>query len=369
MAIFGTRPEAIKMAPVIHELRQENSLHAVVCTTSQHRQMLDQMLTLFDITPDIDLQLMQEDQTLPALTSAVMLAVTDALHRVQPEVVLVQGDTTTAAIAALASFYQKIPVGHVEAGLRTYDIYNPFPEEVNRKLISTIAAYHFAPTEHAVENLLHEGVPVDKIMKTGNTIVDALLAIDKKYSSTPLPMNIANDKKLILVTAHRRENFGEPLANICAALKEIIAAFPEIEIVYPVHLNPHVQEEVYKQLGGVEHIHLVAPFAYHELVAVMKKSYIVLTDSGGIQEEAPSFGKPVLVLRRTTERPEGVQAGVARLIGTERQSIVDQVALLLRDDAAYRKMAMATNPYGDGKAAQRIVQFLSDSLSHKARAL
>jgi UDP-N-acetylglucosamine 2-epimerase (non-hydrolysing) len=367
MAVFGTRPEAIKMAPVIQELWHKN-IDTVVCTTSQHRQMLDQMLSLFDIEPDIDLRLMQENQTLSALTSAVMTAVTATLVKFQPAVVLVQGDTTTAAITALASFYQQIPVGHIEAGLRTFDIYNPFPEEVNRKLISTITTFNFAPTEHAVENLVHEGVPAAKIIKTGNTIVDALLAIEKKYCAMPLPVDIPDDKKLILVTAHRRENFGMPLANICAALQEIVKTFPEIEIIYPVHLNPRVKNDVEKYLGGIERIHLIAPLDYHELVAVMKRAHIILTDSGGIQEEAPSFGKPVLVLRHATERPEGVEAGVARLIGTDKQSIIDHVALLLRNDAAYKKMAMSVNPYGDGRAAERIVRFLSDSMDSMTRA-
>ncbi|MBN1560535.1 UDP-N-acetylglucosamine 2-epimerase (non-hydrolyzing) [candidate division KSB1 bacterium] len=363
MTIFGTRPEAIKMAPVIQELWQQNIFETVVCTTSQHRQMLDQMLSLFDIVPDIDLRLMQANQTLSSLTAAVMLAVTETLERVRPSVVLVQGDTTTAAVAALASFYQQIPVGHVEAGLRTFDIYSPFPEEVNRKLISTIAAFNFAPTERAVENLLQEGVPRAKILKTGNTIVDALRAIDEKYGARSLPLDIPNDKKLILVTAHRRENFGAPLANICAALQEIVVTFPEIEIVYPVHLNPRVKNDVEKYLAGIERIHLIAPLDYHQLVAMIKRAHIILTDSGGIQEEAPSFGKPVLVLRSATERPEGIEAGVAKLVGSEKQSIIDHVTRLLRDQAAYQKMAMSTNPYGDGRAAQRIVQFLSDSLT------
>ncbi len=280
----------------------------------------------------------------------MMSAVSETLDRINPDAVLVQGDTTTAAITALASYYQKIPVGHIEAGLRTHDIYNPFPEEANRKLISTVAMFNFAPTAHAAKNLQDEGISLQRIVQTGNTIVDALYAVEEEYKDLTLPVEILPQRKLILVTAHRRENFGEPLINICTALKKIVTKDESVEIVYPVHLNPNVKNVVYEQLSDIDRIHLVNPFNYHELVAMMKKAHIILTDSGGVQEEAPSFGKPVLVMRLTTERPEGVEAGVAKLVGTAVDSIVDSVIQLMRNDEEYKKMAHSVNLYGDGKS-------------------
>lgn len=359
LLIFGTRPEAIKMAPVVKALaRDAESFQPVVCVTAQHREMLDQMLALFEIKPDLDLNMMEEDQTLDSLTANAIRAVTNALRAVQPDVVMVQGDTTTAMVAALASFYQKIPVGHVEAGLRTKDIYNPFPEEANRHIISVLATYHFAPTSRAVATLLGEGITREKIFLTGNTVVDALHWILERGGPPDFDRPALNGHKLILVTAHRRENFGRPLENICMALKEIVRRNRDVEIIYPVHLNPHVSGPVYKMLSYEERVHLVPPMEYHQMVSLLKGSYLVLTDSGGIQEEAPALGKPVLVMRNETERPEGVDAHVAKVIGTETESILKETEFLLRDHAEYLKMAMTVSPYGDGHAAERIAEAL-----------
>jgi len=359
LTIFGTRPEAIKLAPVVLELdRFPDDIRSVVCITAQHRDMLDQVLRMFDIQPDIDLNLMTENQTLPDLTSAALLGVTDVLADVQPDVVLVQGDTTSAMAAGLAAFYRKIPVGHVEAGLRTGDRYQPFPEEINRRLLTSIASYHFAPTDMARDALLREGVPSHAVHMTGNTVVDALQAIARKGATLNGLSDLGLQRRLILMTAHRRENFGVPLEDICRAVLRLIERNRDIEIAYPVHRNPNVRSTVERMLSGQDRIHLLPPLEYDQFIHLLSRSTLVLTDSGGLQEEGPVLGKPVLVMRETTERPEGVAAGSNRLVGTDTQTIVTEAERLLNDPAAYESMARATNPFGDGHAAQRIVEFL-----------
>lgn len=356
---FGTRPELIKLAPVIQELRRFSAAFSpLLVATAQHRGLLDQMLELFAITPDIDLNLMRPNQSLDRLTSRVMLRISGLLRQSQPDLVMVQGDTTTAMVVALASFYLKIPVAHVEAGLRTYDPHHPFPEEINRRVISVVSSLHFAPTSKAVENLKREGIPSQSIYLTGNTVVDALLYMKPGIANRPLPVKIKPGNRLLLVTAHRRESFGEPLTRICRALLQLQQDFPDIEIVYPVHPNPNVRQTVYPLLARQPRIHLLKPLPYLDLLALMAKAYLILTDSGGIQEEAPTFHKPVLVLRRVTERPEGIEAGVARLVGTETKKIVSAASRLLRDAKDYQSMTKARNPYGDGRASQRIGQYL-----------
>ncbi|HOW42789.1 MAG TPA: UDP-N-acetylglucosamine 2-epimerase (non-hydrolyzing) [Candidatus Omnitrophota bacterium] len=359
LVVFGTRPEAIKMAPVVKELRKEkSSFQTVVCVTGQHRHMLDQVLKLFKIRPDMDLNLMQENQSLPSLTARALVILTETLQRVKPDLVLVQGDTTTAMVAALAAFYQKIPVGHVEAGLRTHDIYNPFPEEVNRCIISAMASFNFAPTRISYQALIDQGISKQRVLLTGNTVVDALRMIVKSGKFAKVNIALKKNSRLILVTAHRRENFGRPLEQICDALNAIVKRNPDVEVVYPVHLNPNVKNTVYERLAGKERIHLIAPTEYDQLVYLIKNAYLILTDSGGIQEEAPAFGKPVLVMREETERPEGIEAGVARLVGTNTAIIVKEVEKLLTREAVYNKMSRAVSPYGDGKAAERIIKHL-----------
>ncbi|MBP7507580.1 MAG: UDP-N-acetylglucosamine 2-epimerase (non-hydrolyzing) [Prolixibacteraceae bacterium] len=359
LAIFGTRPEAIKMAPVIKELEKHKArFQAIICVTGQHRHMLDQVLNLFKIKPNIDLNLMQENQTLQALTSSALTVLTQTIQKIKPDLILVQGDTTTAMVAALAGFYQKIPVGHVEAGLRTHDIYNPFPEEVNRCIISSIASFNFAPTKRAYQTLLGQGIKKERVVLTGNTVVDALKMIFKAGKAKEFDLGIKKGHKIILVTAHRRENFGRPLEQICDALSMIVRRNSDVVVVYPVHLNPNVKKVVFKRLAGQERIYLIAPIEYHQLGNLIRKAYLVLTDSGGIQEEAPAFGKPVLVMREETERPEGIEAGVAKLVGTNTAKIVKEVERLLRVKSAYNKMSKSVSPYGDGKAAQRIAQYL-----------
>lgn len=356
------------MAPVIHQLQKyAGQLESRVCITAQHRQMLDQTLAIFQIQPDIDLNLMQPEQTLADLTSRVITEVSRVLDGEKPDLLLVQGDTTTVMGAALAAFYQKIAVGHIEAGLRTGDPYSPFPEEVNRRMASVLATYHFAPTLTAVEALRAEGVAAEKIYCTGNTVVDALLwtASQKpsEFASCVLNQlgflsqtNNQKKKKRILVTAHRRENFGAPLQEICWALLAIVERNPEVELIYPVHLNPKVQEPVYRILSRHERIHLIEPLSYEPFVHLMRAVDLILTDSGGIQEEAPVFGKPVLVLRNETERPEAVAAGTVKLVGAEPNLIINETEKLLQDETAYAAMANATSPYGDGHAADRIVE-------------
>lgn len=365
LSIFGTRPEAIKMAPVVKELEKySDRISSRICVTAQHREMLDQVLALFGIQPDHDLDLMQEGQSLSGLTARVFTALDPVLEKEKPDWVLVQGDTTTVMAASLAAFYHQIKVGHVEAGLRTFDKWQPFPEEINRKIAGVIADLHFAPTETSKENLLREGVKPETIHVTGNPVIDALeMVAAKPYDLDSGELaGIPWEKRIVLVTAHRRENFGQPLEEICQAILELTRQFEDIQIVYPVHLNPSVQEPVYRLLSNQDQITLLPPLDYQPLVQLMKKSYLVLTDSGGIQEEAPGLGKPVLVLREKTERPEAVQAGTVRLVGTDQDQIVKEAAILLKDKDGYRKMAQAVNPYGDGKAADRIVKILLKSI-------
>lgn len=372
LSIFGTRPEAIKLAPVILELQKhQDQIHSRVCVTAQHRQMLDQVLGIFSIRPDIDLDLMQHDQSLPDLTARAIKQVSDVLAEERPDVVLIQGDTTTVMAAALAAFYQKIAVGHVEAGLRSKDRYSPFPEEINRRIAGVLSTYHFAPTETARKALLNEGVPESNIFVTGNTVIDALHMIVGRHMPSMAATLLSkveaggtkNARKLILVTAHRRENFGERFENICLGLKSLAERNSDIAILYPVHLNPNVQEPVYGILNGVERVFLTEPLEYDVLVHLMNVAYLVLTDSGGIQEEAPALGKPVLVMRTETERPEAIEAGTAKLVGPYADSIVAETEHLLRDRAAYQKMAQAVSPYGDGHAAERIVSIIMDQMA------
>ncbi len=390
LSVFGTRPEAVKMAPVVQELKRTPGVESFVCVTAQHREMLDQVLTLFEIKPDVDLDLMRADQSLAELSASIFRELDPVLVALKPDWVLVQGDTTTVAITSLLSYYRRIRVGHVEAGLRTHNKWQPFPEEINRRVAGVAADLHFAPTEWARQNLLREGVPDSAIALTGNPVIDALQvvakqpqpesvaqllakleihacrceeprsgdeAISARAGIASLPPVARNDtrKRLILVTAHRRENFGQPLENICAALKEL-AERGDVEIVYPVHLNPNVQEPVKRLLGNVQHVTLLPPLDYLPMVHLIKQSALVLTDSGGIQEEAPTFGIPVLVLREVTERPEGVKAGVLKLVGTDSRLIVRAANRLLDNAGAYAKMAKAVNPFGDGQAAGRIVK-------------
>lgn len=359
MTVFGTRPEAIKMAPVVLELQKHaDQIQTIVAVTAQHRQMLDQVLDLFQITPDYDLDIMSQGQTLYDITTKSLMGLKDVLTKEKPDLVLVHGDTTTTFAGALASYYQQVPVGHVEAGLRTGDIYSPFPEEMNRKLTGAIAAIHFAPTATAKANLLKENVNPSHIYVTGNTVIDALMttvAGDYDFGDDLKDVDFQNHR-VILLTTHRRENLGEPMRHIYKALRRIIEEIPDTEIVFPVHRNPLVRKVVEEELAGVDRIHLIDPMEYEPFANLMSLSSLVLTDSGGIQEEAPSLGKPVLVLRNTTERPEAVEAGTVRLIGTDKDVVYAETKRLLTDQAAYDAMSNAVNPYGDGKASQRIVQ-------------
>lgn len=357
--VFGTRPEVIKLAPVIKELQKyPDRFICRLCVTAQHRQMLDQFLDLFGITPDYDLNIMQEDQNLDYIISSVLDRVGEILKNERPDYLLVQGDTTTAMAASLAAFYRKVKIVHVEAGLRTWDIMRPYPEEANRKIIDAVSDLHFCHTEQARQNLLEEGVDEKGIVVTGNTVIDALLDVahrevdPKKDILESLPLD---SKRIILLTAHRRENFGRPLEDICSAVKEIAERFPDIYIIYPVHLNPRVRGPVRSILGGVKNILLTEPLDYEAFVHVVKKAYLILTDSGGLQEEAPSLGKPVLVLRDVSERQEGIASGALRLAGTRRETIIKETKNLLENTDEYTHMSRANNPYGDGKSAQRIV--------------
>jgi UDP-N-acetylglucosamine 2-epimerase (non-hydrolysing) len=374
LSVFGTRPEAIKMAPVIQELGRTPELTSYVCVTAQHRQMLDQVLGLFNIHPDVDLDLMQSDQSLSSLTAEIFENLDPVLVSLKPDWVLVQGDTTTVIAAALAAYYRRIQVGHVEAGLRTGDKWQPFPEEINRRLASVVTDLHFAPTEWARQNLLRENIPASQVIVTGNPVIDALQkvagmpptpdvlelfrAIDIPYQSIDPPDKHSQDfPRLVLVTAHRRENFGIPLENICHSLRDLSNRYHDaIRIVYPVHLNPNVHAPVHRLLDDIPNIILLNPLDYLPMVQLMRHASLVLTDSGGLQEEAPAFGTPVLVMRQVTERPEGLHAGTVRLVGTDRESIVTQASHLLDDSQAYQAMAQAINPYGDGKASGRIVR-------------
>lgn len=357
ITIFGTRPEAIKMAPLVKELERRNEIKSKVCVTAQHRQMLDQVLDLFSINPDFDLNIMKSKQTLTGITAKVLEGLEDIFSTEKPDLILVHGDTTTTFAGALAAFYQKIKVGHVEAGLRTFDKYFPFPEEMNRKLTGSIADMHFAPTIGSKNNLLREGVDPNAIFVTGNTVIDAMnFTVNTNYKFENEELNrIDYSHKVIMVTAHRRENWGKGIENICCALKKIVEDNEDVELVYLVHLNPVVKDVVYKNLDGIDRIHLLPPLDTKETHNLMNKCYMVMTDSGGLQEEAPHLGKPVLVLRDVTERPEAVEAGTVSLLGTKTEMIVKKANNLIRDSKAYDKMHRAVNPYGDGKASQRIV--------------
>jgi UDP-N-acetylglucosamine 2-epimerase (hydrolysing) len=361
LSVFGTRPEAIKMAPVLKALAREPGLCSLVCVTAQHREMLDQVLSLFSIHPDVDLDLMRGGQTLTQVTTRALIELEPYLVSIRPDLLLVQGDTTTTMAASLAAFYARVPVAHVEAGLRTGDPLHPWPEEVNRRVTTVIATHHFAPTEHARQNLLAERVAEEAITVTGNTVIDALLEVvaQKPSQAPPLPLR---GRRLVLVTAHRRENFGEPLLEIIDALRDLAARYPDVDVVYPVHRNPNVDGPVRRGLGGVAGVHLIDPLEYKPFADLMNAAYLILTDSGGIQEEAPSLGKPVLVLRDETERPEAVEAGTVRLVGPHRAAIVRAASELLDSPEAYARMARAVNPYGDGKAAGRIVAKIREIL-------
>lgn len=361
MTIFGTRPEAIKMAPVVKELQKQEKVDSIVCVTAQHREMLDQVLKVFEIIPQYDLNIMQNRQTLIDITSRALKGLSKVIEEEKPDIVLVHGDTTTTFVGSLAAFYNKVAVGHVEAGLRTFDKYFPYPEEMNRRLTGTLADYHFAPTVSNKANLLNEGVKEDRISVTGNTVIDALkTTVNKEYIfENKILKNINFGKsRVITVTAHRRENLGEPLVNICKALKGIADKYADVEVVYPVHLNPMVQEVVKSILGGNSRVHLIEPIGVQDMHNLMERSNFVMTDSGGLQEEAPSLGKPVLVLRNETERPEAVDAGTVKLAGTDEDRIFEIASILLEDQAKYNEMAKAVNPYGDGMASQRIVNRL-----------
>lgn len=365
MVVFGTRPEAIKMAPLVTALKQRPELETIVAVTAQHRQMLDQVLELFEISPDEDLNVMQPGQTLSGLTSRIVQGMEQVIAKHKPDIVLVHGDTTTTFATSLAAFYQRTAIGHVEAGLRTGNLYSPWPEEANRKLTGVLANLHFAPTQKSADNLRAENVDPEKIHVTGNTVIDALLAVVDKIKANPsLEAELAArfpfldaSKRLILVTGHRRENFGDGFEQICHALKDI-AARGDTQVVYPVHLNPNVQEPVNRILGSEKSVHLIEPQEYLPFVYLMSRSHVIVTDSGGIQEEAPSLGKPVLVMRDTTERPEAVEAGTVKLVGTDSATILEQVTHLLDDTVSYTRMSQAHNPYGDGRASTRIAKAL-----------
>lgn len=358
MSIFGTRPEAIKMCPLIKKMEECEEIESIVCVTGQHRQMLDQVLEIFQITPDYDLNLMKERQTLTTITTSVLIELEKVLKEVQPDIVLVHGDTTTSSASALAAFYQQIPVGHVEAGLRTYDIYSPFPEEMNRKIISQIATLFFAPTEKNRHNLAIENI-TKNVSVTGNTVIDAFQYTVKEnyqYKNETLQNLSFEDKRFILMTAHRRENLGQPLRNICNGVRRLVEANPDVEVVYPVHLNPAVRETVFEILGNIDRVHLIDPIDVEDMHNVMSRSFLVMTDSGGLQEEGPHFGVPVVVLRTETERPEAVEAGTVVIAGTEEDDIFNIANELLNDKEKYDEMAHAINPYGDGHASERIIE-------------
>lgn len=371
LIVFGTRPEAIKMAPLVKEFKKNNNFETRVCVTAQHRQMLDQVLEIFEIVPEYDLNIMKTGQDLYDITANVLVGVRDVLADFKPDVVFVHGDTSTTFSASLAAYYSKIKVGHIEAGLRTYDIYSPWPEEGNRQLTGVLANYHFAPTVQSQENLLKEGKNQNDIYVTGNTVIDALMYVlhrienqpelkekIKKKISSQYPFD--HNRKVILVTGHRRENFGQGFINICEGLKQIALNNPDIDIVYPVHLNPNVQKPVNQILSDIENVYLIDPLQYEEFIYLMSQAYFIITDSGGIQEEAPSLGKPVLVMRDTTERPEAVEAGTVKLVGCDKEVLVREAEKLLHNKGDYEIMSRAHNPYGDGKACERIVKIYSE---------
>ncbi len=375
MVVFGTRPEAIKMAPLCHKLREQKDIETNICVTAQHREMLDQVLNIFGLTPDIDLNVMKKGQDLHDVTSSILLKMRDTLREERPDIVLVHGDTTTTFATSLACFYMGVKVGHVEAGLRTYDIQAPFPEEYNRQSTGIIADYHFAPTDLSRQNLLAEGKNKESIIVTGNTVIDALYLVLKtidgdKNKSKNITLRL-NERlpfdweaaHFVMITGHRRENFGKSFIDICEAIKELALKNPEVHFVYPVHLNPNVQKPVNEILLGLDNVWLIEPLKYMDFIYLLKQSYLVLTDSGGIQEEAPSLGKPVLVMRDVTERPEAVEAGTVKLVGASKEDIISNINLLLNDKALYTKMSQAHNPYGDGKACDRIVEYIRGCLN------
>lgn len=357
MLVFGTRPEAIKMCPLVNELKKREGIRTVVCVTGQHRQMLDQVLAAFHVEPDYDLSIMKEKQTLFDITTNILSRIKDVLEEVKPDVVLVHGDTSTTFVTALACFYLQIPVGHVEAGLRTYNIYSPYPEEFNRQAVSIISKYNFAPTELSKNNLILEGKAEDSIYVTGNTAIDALKTTVRPDYSHP-ELEWAKDSRLILITAHRRENLGEPMHNMFRAIRRVMVEHPDVKAIYPIHMNPVVRQAAEEELGGCDRIRIIEPLEVLDFHNFLARSYMILTDSGGIQEEAPSLGKPVLVMRDTTERPEGIAAGTLKLVGTDENVIYENFKLLLEDATAYNAMAQAANPYGDGFACQRIADIL-----------
>ena len=364
MVVFGTRPEAIKMCPLVLELRNRPDNNVIVCVTGQHRQMLDQVLMDFNIIPDIDLHIMKQKQTLFDITINVMIGIKDAVEKVKPDIVLVHGDTSTTFAASLACYYMQIPVGHVEAGLRTYNIYSPYPEEFNRQAVGIISEYNFAPTERAKENLIKEGKNPSRVYVTGNTVIDALkTTVKDDYYHNELEW--AGNNRLILITAHRRENIGEPMHNMFKAIRRIVEEHDDIRAIYPIHMNPVVRQIADEELGDCDRIHIIEPLDVMDFHNFMKKSYLILTDSGGVQEEAPSLGKPVLVMRDTTERPEGVEAGTLRLVGTNEEKIYNNFKMLITDDKEYTKMAQAKNPYGDGFASVRIADVIEKVLEEK----
>ena len=361
MLVFGTRPEAIKMCPLVNELKRRSGIRTLVCVTGQHRQMLDQVLEAFAVVPDYDLSIMKERQTLFDVTTSILNRIREVLESEHPDVVLVHGDTSTTFVTALACFYLQIPVGHVEAGLRTYNIYSPYPEEFNRQAVSIISSYHFAPTELSKQNLLKEGKAEDTIYVTGNTAIDALKTTVRKDYTHP-ELKWAAGSRLILITAHRRENLGEPMKHMFCAIRRVCDEHPDIKAIYPIHMNPAVRETADAILGGDERIRIIEPLDVLDFHNFLARSYLILTDSGGIQEEAPSLGKPVLVMRDTTERPEGIRAGTLKLTGTDEEVIYENFRLLLEDPAEYEKMSTASNPYGDGFASRRIADILEGNV-------
>ena len=357
MLVFGTRPEAIKMCPLVNELKARKNMNTVVCVTGQHRQMLDQVLDAFGVKPDYDLSIMKDKQTLFDITTNILNRIKGVLEEVKPDVVLVHGDTSTTFVTALACFYLQIPVGHVEAGLRTYDIYSPYPEEFNRQAVGIVAKYNFAPTELSKNNLLKEGKNPNSIYVTGNTAIDALKTTIRDDYSHP-ELDWASDSRLIVITAHRRENLGEPMHNMFRAIRRIMDEHSDVKAIYPIHMNPIVRKAAEEELGGCDRIHIIEPLEVLDFHNFLSKSYMILTDSGGIQEEAPSLGKPVLVMRDTTERPEGIKAGTLKLVGTDEKTIYENFKLLLENEEEYNAMAKASNPYGDGFACKRIADIL-----------
>lgn len=362
LSVFGTRPEAIKMAPVVMELeKNKDDFESIVCITAQHREMLDQVLDLFKIKPDFDLNIMKHNQDLWTLTSDILLQMKEVFEKTKPHIVLVHGDTTTALATSLCAFYAKIPIGHVEAGLRTFNKHYPFPEELNRVVADSVSSLYFAPTQQSVNNLLKENISGEKIYLTGNTVIDALLYTVNNNEFDLSGLNQDKNLKTILLTSHRRENFGEPLENICRAVKILVEKNPDIQVIYPVHLNPNVRKTVFSMLEGIDRVKLIDPLEYAPFASLMKQAYIILTDSGGVQEEAPSLGKPVFVLRDETERPEAVEYGTVKLVGSNTEKIVNSVQELLDSKEKYDKMASAANPYGDGHATERIIQALKDN--------